>query len=152
QGTASAPTEITLKWSSENGAEQHAQADVPVDFTSGDWIYEFFNDTTERHLGVHLAAGFTPARATLTDGWPSAANLPAADAFPYVRRWDGYAVLVKSGSAWTIKAISNVLQAKDKGRVFEPLAAGATPTHGDFIYTAPNFIAQLSALSLTLML
>ena len=66
QGPATAPTEITLKWSSENGAEQHAQADVPSDFKRGDWIYEFYNDTTERHLGVHLTP-FTPARAVLKE-------------------------------------------------------------------------------------
>src|SRR6185503_1196358 len=107
KGPANAPTEITLKWSSENGAEQHAQADVPSEFKRGDWIYEFYNDTTERHLGVHLVTGFAPAQ------------------YPYVRRWDGYAILVPGGgTTWTVKSVSSTLQAKDRGRVFTPLPGG----------------------------
>jgi hypothetical protein len=135
QGAADAPTEITLKWSSENAAEQHAQATVPEEFTRGDWIYEFYSDTTEKHLGIHLAPAFSPARSILTAGWPA-----AAISLPNVRRWDGYAVLERSGSAWSIKTVGDVPQARDKGRALE------------HIYTAPDFIAQLSGLSLRLTL
>jgi hypothetical protein len=148
KGPANAPTEVTLKWSSENGAEQHAQADVPAEFKRGDWIYEFYSDTTERHLGVHL--GFAPQRARLTDGWPDAADLPAAATYPYVRRWDGYAILTK-GASWAVKIDSGALQAKDKGRVFTLLTTGTTPTHGHYTIGA-QLVAHLSGLKLTLAL
>jgi hypothetical protein len=151
QGAANAPTEITLKWSSENGAEQHAQADVPSDYKRGDWIYEFYNDTTERHLGVHLVGGFIPARAVLKDDWPGAADLPDKAQYPYVRRWDGYAVLARSGGAWTVKSLSSVLQAKDKGRVFELFPVSGTPTHGHYTLGA-QLVAYLAGLKLTLAL
>ncbi|MFL6650455.1 MAG: tail fiber domain-containing protein, partial [Sulfurifustaceae bacterium] len=152
QGAANAPTEITLKWSSENGAEQHAQADVPSEFKRGDWIYEFYNDTTERHLGVHLVSGFAPARGVLKDGWPAAADLPDKNQYPYVRRWDGYCVLVKSGMTWSVKFVTGAIQGKDKGRPFAALATGATPTHGDYLFSGADFIAHLSGLKLTLTL
>ncbi|MEK6210039.1 MAG: DUF6519 domain-containing protein [Pseudomonadota bacterium] len=152
--TDNAPSEITLKWSSENAAEQHARADVPAEFHSGDWIYEFYNDTTEKHLGVHLS-GFVPARGLLKDGWPT--SWPTEDAdhvaavYDYVRRWDGYAVLVRSGTTgpWSIKSISSALQAKDKGR---GLQSQATPsTHGDY-KLGSDFVVYLSGLVLTLAL
>jgi len=149
QGPVNAPTDITLKWSSENAAEQHAQADAPSDYKRGDWIYEFYNDTTERHLGVHLVPAFAPARAVLKDGWPASADLPDKAQYPYVRRWDGYAMLTKSGGAWTVKSVSGTLQAKDKGRVLAPLPGGGTPTQGNFTIGA-QFVAWLSGLKITL--
>jgi len=149
-GAAVAPTEITLKWSSENAAEQYAQASVPADFKRSDYIYEFYNSITERHLGVHLANNFVPQRAQLREGWPSSVPDPAA--FPWVRRWDGYAVLVKSGTAWTVKALAGVLQAKERGRSFTALPAGGTAVAGSFSYTAPDFSVHLDALKLTLTL
>jgi hypothetical protein len=151
QGAANAPAEITLKWSNENGAEQHAQADVPSDYKRGDWIYEFYNDTTERHLGVHLVGGFVPARAVLKDSWPAAADLPDKTQYPYVRRWDGCGILVKSGATWTIKSVSGVLQARDKGRVFELFPGSGTPTHGHYTLGA-QLVAWLAGLKFTLAL
>lgn len=150
QGPANAPTEITLKWSSENGAEAHAQEDVPAEFKRGDWIYEFYNDTTERHLGVHLG-GFTAQRGVFKIGWPVvASDVPAKAQYPYVRRWDGYAVLVRSGGGtWSVKVISSALQAKDKDRVFELLPVGGTPTHGHYTIDT-KLVAYLSGLQLTL--
>ncbi len=150
QGPANAPTEITLKWSSENGAEAHAQEDVPAEFKRGDWIYEFYNDTTERHLGVHLG-GFTAQRGVFKIGWPVvASDVPAKAQYPYVRRWDGYAVLVRSGSGtWSVKVVASALQAKDKDRAFELLAVGNTPTHGHYTIDT-KLVAYLSGLQLTL--
>jgi hypothetical protein len=89
---------LTLKWSSENGAEQYDVGNVPVDFTSGDWVYEFFDATTETHLGWHLAGapGF-PERGPL-----STAFSPTPAAYPWVRRWDGYCVLVRAGGLWAL--------------------------------------------------
>ena len=95
KGDANGPSKFTLKWSSENGAEQYALKDTndidvePSDsFKSGNWTYEFFDETSERHLGVHLAPDFTPSRGEFTEGYPG--TVPARS---FVRRWDGYCTL-----------------------------------------------------------
>jgi len=58
KGDADGPSEITLKWSGENGAEQFeampTKEHMPVGFISDKWVYEFFDETSEKHLGVHL--------------------------------------------------------------------------------------------------
>jgi len=91
---------LTLKWSSENGAEQYAVSDVPTDFTAGQWVYEFYNRDCETHLGWHLAgaAGF-PERGVLVTRFTDA---PSATSHPYVRRWDGYCVLIRTGGVWAL--------------------------------------------------
>ncbi|MCP4256658.1 MAG: hypothetical protein GY774_03915 [Planctomycetes bacterium] len=90
--------QITLKWSSENGAEQYALKDAeekvvepPDEFKSEQWVYEFFDETSERHLGMHLAPDFTPSRGELTDGYPDPSDEVLKRSF--VRRWDGYCIL-----------------------------------------------------------
>lgn len=104
KGDADGPTEITLKWSGENGAQQFAlknstggAVEPPVEFKSGKWTYEFFDETTEKHLGVHLAPGFAPARDTLTQGYANATSTRA-----FVRRWDGFCRLTKQGGNWKV--------------------------------------------------
>ncbi|MCB1744636.1 MAG: hypothetical protein KDK91_30000, partial [Gammaproteobacteria bacterium] len=91
---------LTLKWSSENGAEQYRVDNLPSDFSAGDWVYEFYDDRCEKHLGWHLAgaAGF-PERGLLRTELDAA---PGAAAYPYVRRWDGYCVLVRNGGVWVL--------------------------------------------------
>src|SRR6266571_3143251 len=80
-------TQLTLKWSSENGAEQYALKDgVPEAYQVDHWAFELFSDTTERLLGVHLAGG-TPKRGELSGGYPEPAELAK---FDYIRRWDGF--------------------------------------------------------------
>lgn len=99
-GPANAPTRVVLKWSSENGAEQHAVGTEPVDFASGDWRYEYYDDTTEKHLGVHLdRADDFPQRNDLQDDLDSsrAAREPS-----YVRRWDGSCELAPAGGGGTV--------------------------------------------------
>ena len=93
---------LTLKWSTENGAEQYsvvAGDTPPEEFTAGDWIFEFHSDASERHLGVNFvsSAGF-PVRGALEAGYPE--SVPAG--FDYVRRWDGYCELQKVGGNWTL--------------------------------------------------
>jgi hypothetical protein len=92
QGEANDPSEITLKWSSENGAEQFealpTKEEMPAGFISDKWIYEFFDKTSEKHLGVHLAPDFTPSREELKEGYPD--TVPTRS---FVRRWDGYCTL-----------------------------------------------------------
>ncbi len=91
EGPANAPREIWLKWSSENGAEAHLVDDRPVDFTHSQWVYEFFNETTEQHLGVHEHSSGI-AWDELREVYPS----EAPEGFPFVRRWDGYCVLKRT--------------------------------------------------------
>ena len=103
------PTRVTLKWSRENGAEQYAIDDTPVGFASDKWSYEFFSGpnqafASEKHLGKHLAPGFVPQRQDLIQGYPD--SPPAAT--DLVRRWDGYCVLEKSGTNWTLVEGSDI--------------------------------------------
>ncbi len=93
---------ITLKWSSENGAEQFEalpdKQQMPAGFISDKWVYEFFDMTTEKHLGVHHAtAGWQVPQGVL-----SLINEPAnpytvpniagsTETKKFIRRWDGYA-------------------------------------------------------------
>ncbi|GGX39003.1 DUF6519 domain-containing protein [Saccharospirillum salsuginis] len=96
-------TELWLKWSSENGAEQYEVGVTPPGFTAGGWVYEFFsapdqNMTTEKHVGHHFQDDFTPQRGVLkTDHTDEPAGLGL------IRRWDGYVRLVKDGGAWTLE-------------------------------------------------
>ncbi|TKB25855.1 hypothetical protein FCL47_12220 [Desulfopila sp. IMCC35006] len=101
QGDADNPSEITLKWSSENGAEQFlalpTAEEMPAGFISDKWVYEFFDETSERHLGVHLnSTAWQPARLALQEfseasGGYSVPTIPgSSDAQTFIRRWDGY--------------------------------------------------------------
>jgi hypothetical protein len=98
EGGPENPTRLTLKWSGENGAEQHAVGTEPSDFKGSDWTYEYFTTRTEKHLGVHLAGGITPVAGQLVEGFPAT----APDGFPFVRRWDGYCSLRRQGNTWSL--------------------------------------------------
>ncbi len=90
---------LVLKWSSENGAEQHKTGQLPMDFDQGDWIYEFFNIACEENLGVHLAKPFSYSRGQLLETYPAVAPM----GHPWVRRWDGYCILTRSsGGVWAL--------------------------------------------------
>ncbi len=95
---------ITLKWSSENGAEAYKTTDVPPDFISTQFVYEFFNDTNEKHLGNHLAREVSNERIIdgqrddLLETYPAT---PPAEK-NYVRRWDGFCKLIKVGNNWQL--------------------------------------------------
>ena len=110
EGDADNPTIITLKWSRENGAEQFevkgTKEEMPNGFISDKWVYEFFDKTSERHLGVHLAdSEWKPARGLLTEikestesanSYATKAALPipgSSETEKFVRRWDGYCTL-----------------------------------------------------------
>lgn len=96
--------EVTLKWSSENGAEAYKVTDVPPDFISNQYVYEFFNDTDEQHSGNHLARDgsnnryIDGQREELLETYPASA--PAGKT--YVRRWDGFCKLVKTAGNWLL--------------------------------------------------
>lgn len=81
-------THVVLKWSRDNGAEQFRVEEAPPDFSQGDWTYEFFDDVTEKHLGVDHAPTYVARRGKLADAYvvPTAPGAPKT----YVRQWDGY--------------------------------------------------------------
>ncbi len=86
---------ISLKWSDENGAEQYEakdKDDLPEEFVKDGYVYEFFSDDSEKHLGVHRADEFTPTR------WGIKETYDVPDKAKYVRRWDGYCELEKNGT------------------------------------------------------
>jgi len=99
---------LTLKWSRDNGAEACAVAAMPAGFNQGDWVWEYFDNDTERLLGNHLvpnlAANPLKLRGLIkeTCATPVAANEPKT----YVRQWDGY---IK------IKLDSGALSGRDRG-------------------------------------
>ena len=96
--------EVVVKWSSENGAEAYKTSDVPPDFSSTQYVYEFFDLTTEKHLGNHLARDNTNER--IIDGKRSEIQRDFSESSPaakdFVRRWDGWCRLHKNGSDWEI--------------------------------------------------
>ena len=97
-------TEITLKWSSENGAEQYIaladKAQMPEGFITDKWNYEFYDEHCEKHLGVHHDGTWQPARGMLKHIKPptntyeipeiTGSNNPDK---VYIRRWDGFCTL-----------------------------------------------------------
>jgi len=118
-----APERVTLKWSSENGAEQYVIDSAPRGFEADHWCYEFFNGSgqkfaSEKHLGRHLASGFVPARGELFSGYPD----PVPSGQDLVRRWDGFCILEKSGSDWLL------VEGSDRGVVLSD--ASAADAHG----------------------
>lgn len=81
---------LTLKWSGDNGAEACRADAMPNGFDQGDWVWEFFDDDTERLLGNHFPLnphgplklrGLISADPTV----PGGTNDPKT----YVRQWDG---------------------------------------------------------------
>ncbi len=112
KGDANGPTKITLKWSSENGAEQFealaTKEKMPAGFFSDKWVYEFFDKTSEKHLGVHLVeTPWEPARDMLKEikepSSPySVPTIPgSSETKKFVRRWDGYCTLDLSSKTLT---------------------------------------------------
>lgn len=104
-----APTQVILKWSSENAGEQYAIGDMPLGFANNNWAYEFYQGAaqsfaSEKHLGKHLVSGFVPESGELTNGYPD--TVPVG--YELVRRWDGFCKLTKSGANWNLITDSGV--------------------------------------------
>ncbi|MDP2106687.1 MAG: hypothetical protein Q8J76_11890, partial [Desulfobulbaceae bacterium] len=130
--------QLTVKWSSENGAEQHRFDQLPPGFKQGNWVYEFFNLSCEENLGVHLAKGFIPSRGQLSTTLPSVA--PSGN--PWVRRWDGCCVLnCSSGGAWSFGSGS------DKGVL---LATGLDSESHGYVAVGANLELNLAAMAFSL--
>lgn len=160
---------LTLKWSSENGAEQHS---LPVttaggettvhydhlsdDFRAGGWNYEIYNDASEKHLGKHLV-DFTPVRGVLfafKDGVTPPEQLNGGDGQDrtpqYIRRWDGYCVLKLERTSTQPKWRPELVEGYDKSQQLSTANAGygkvEFPETGDRY----NMKLQLERLALTL--
>lgn len=93
EGPANAPTRIALAWSSEN-AGVIAPADIsPEAFERAGKVYEFFSQITESHTGVFADSSDMrlPAFVGDLEETPSPDKDHDGSAWPFVRRWDGYA-------------------------------------------------------------
>jgi hypothetical protein len=144
QGSAGNPTRLVLKWSSENGAEQYTAQNpdkMPPGFISTRYVYEFFNLISEKHTGLHLSSGFTPTSGILKTDY----EIPEGTSEPrdFVRRWDGYCDLTRTGPTWSLSA------GLDKGVVLSTSASAAAPGH---VSLGPNLSINLEALLLNLEL
>jgi hypothetical protein len=140
------PTALVLKWSSENGAEAYATSDVPPDFASNQFVYEFFDASSERHLGNHLARD--GANQRVIDGQRADLIQPfdalSPQALSYVRRWDGWCRIEKNGDDWTVsEGFEGNIELSDE-------IAANTPGHIN--HDEGSISIELRALSLTLEL
>jgi len=138
------PARIVLKWSGENGAEQYAVDNLPTGFASDNFAYEFYSGPTEdmaseKHLGKHLATGFSPVRGALTKGYPDT----EPSGFSLVRRWDGFGELQKSGAAWTL------VDGADRGT---DLSTGSSATAHGHVAEGATVQINLDAINLTIEL
>lgn len=144
EGPAHNPTRLVLKWSSENGAEQYAVLSsdkMPPGFLGSRYLYEFFNPTTEKHPGVHLTQGFSPAAGIIKTAY----EIPEGENDPkdFVRRWDGYGELVRAGSKWSLAA------GWDQGVTLSTSVASTAP---GYVSLGPGLSLNLNAIRLELEL
>ena len=127
---------VTLKWSRENGAEQHealraddlggpVPVELPQEFTTGHWAYEFHDLETETHLGAHLVD---------RDAQPGHGRLQTTPALPgegkprrWVRRWDGYCTVYFNGGS------PSAVKGWDKNQqLVRPGETDSIETHGRY--------------------
>ena len=113
KGPANNPDSVTLKWSSENGAEavkydgDPNQLDSNKEFYRKEYVYEFYNEVTEQHLGVHcqeeegiqgqdseVQRSFLTLNGNYSD--------TEVESFGFTRRWDGYCVLIREQNRWYV--------------------------------------------------
>ena len=95
EGTPDKPDRIVLAWSEENAGEI-APATIDQElFERAGKVYEFFSEITESHAGVFADANDARRSAFVADlsDTPSPAKDHNGDDWPFVRRWDGYAVI-----------------------------------------------------------
>ncbi len=155
---------VTLKWSSENGAEhynlrwrdqdgaQHLDtSQLPPEFTSGNWTYEFYSSNSEKHLGNHLVDDYTPLYGVLQSDLNS---IPAIDGVQadFVRRWDGYLEFSMSrepGQPWSPQ--SGSVTGYEKGNAIQ-LDSTPLPAHAWFTVDDGNASLNLVLEGLILKL
>lgn len=134
---------LTIKWSSENGAEQYTvqqEAQMPPGFVVGQrYVYEFFDLTSEKHIGVHVNPDFTPVSTVLKTAY----EIPdgASDPKDFVRRWDGWCELAFDGADWSLTA------GWDRG---VDLSTQVEDTNHGYVSLDPGLRINLEALQLEL--
>ncbi|MFO1434534.1 MAG: DUF6519 domain-containing protein [Candidatus Competibacteraceae bacterium] len=166
---------LTLKWSSENGAEQYALwwrdsegqqhagwAVLPQGFLAADWTYELYNDLSEKHLGQHLTPpGFTPVKGLLwskteIDGAKSWPKLEGDQDVRYIRRWDGFCTLTLTRTAanapWQPSRTEVVEGSNDRGVALAIRSSDQPQTHGAVIVEGNDLSFALAGLILNLTL
>lgn len=144
-GPADSVDQLTIAWSLENAAEQLATSPTPPSAFTGrvGSVFEYFSDITEAHKGAfadpatrrhsRLENAYVDPAPARTDGGP-------AGAWPFVRRWDGYAVLDLTGASPSAVSIRNGAFDLDGGRaritldnlVFQLDLAGKRVLVGDY--------------------
>ncbi|MBW2635958.1 MAG: YncE family protein [Deltaproteobacteria bacterium] len=93
KGPANNPDSVTLKWSSENGAEavkydgDPNQLDSNKEFYRKEYVYEFYNKVTEQHLGVHCQEQEVQRAKLVSHDKLKTEDLKGLN---FVRRWDCY--------------------------------------------------------------
>ena len=106
-GDADAPTSIRIAWSSENASAMAPASVNEEDFERPGMVYEFFSKITDQHLGVHHDSDTakTTAFVESMSDTPAPASAPGGGSWPFVRRWDGMAVIdFSAGKATRIGA------------------------------------------------
>lgn len=99
-GPANAPDRLIVKWSTENAAMHHAATSpdqLPPDFEADEWVYEFYNEVSERHFGAH-APSVAPVVGEIAESYPQTPPVGST----WVRRWDGYCEISRSGGTWSL--------------------------------------------------
>ena len=135
------PNKIVAKWSAENGAvvyplkfEDGSDIEPPSDFIGDSWVYEFFNEVSEKHLGVHHVSDDNfPQRGTLIhNGYPLTPT-----GYDYVRRWDGLETFVWDAvEGWKLDATNS----KSHGA---HLAVDSSSTYADKVLKAEKIAISL---------
>ena len=95
EGTPSAPTRVHLAWSAENGAAIAPASVSPEEFERAGAAYEFFSEITESYMGA-FADPADLRHSTFVDDLEATPNPPQdhdGDDWPFVRRWDGHAIV-----------------------------------------------------------
>ncbi|MDX1342083.1 MAG: DUF6519 domain-containing protein [Reinekea sp.] len=91
-GHAQSPGTIRIAWSDENASATAVATVNSEDFSRAGAVYEFYADSTEKHLGVHHDTGSVACStrgSSLAN--PEIATAPDGETWPYVRRWSGIA-------------------------------------------------------------
>ncbi len=129
EGPPSDPTGLTLKWSSENGAEVYLIREEPPEFRQGDFVWELFYRSSELRQGVFLQPTIPDERGLLLTPYP---DVPTRE---LVRRWDGFIELERDGESWSL------VRGSDRG---------VTLAIGDAASTAPGRVSLGQDLAINL--
>ncbi len=141
-GTPDSPSRIALAWSEENAGEIAPAGISPELFERAGKVYEYFSPISESHAGVFANAASGKLSAFVDD--LSATPVPATDhngqPWPFVRRWDGVALLEtasgnvidRKGGGFTISMTGNKISLRVTAFDAVLDVAAATVVRGDY--------------------